>query len=208
MLNPLRELYDAVRGGEPSHGTYGEAVAHVRAWCCRHYAWAIPNEEAVKKIASFAPIAEIGAGLGYWAKLISDFNRQNTDFIMGGITAYDTHEQGKQNDWGRSFYKVHPISGETGKRLHPLEWTSAADYTLFVCWPSQKDDGKVLKDCLDLYKGNTLLYVGHWRGLNPFDRRMGHADEPGVEWVMKEKVEIPTWHPMTDALYVFQRKQP
>ena len=36
------------------------------------YAWAIPNEKALMAISEFAPIIEMGAGAGYWARLLRD----------------------------------------------------------------------------------------------------------------------------------------
>ncbi|KAJ1391800.1 hypothetical protein B484DRAFT_284306 [Ochromonadaceae sp. CCMP2298] len=34
------------------------------------YAWAIPNERALRILTSFSPLIEIGAGKGYWAALL------------------------------------------------------------------------------------------------------------------------------------------
>lgn len=36
------------------------------------YAWAIPDERALDICAAFAPLIEIGAGAGYWARLLRD----------------------------------------------------------------------------------------------------------------------------------------
>lgn len=34
---------------------------------CDKYAWAIPSEAALRVLAHFSPIVEIGCGAGYWA---------------------------------------------------------------------------------------------------------------------------------------------
>mmetsp|Transcript_7858 Transcript_7858/g.19988 ORF Transcript_7858/g.19988 Transcript_7858/m.19988 type:complete len:164 (-) Transcript_7858:188-679(-) len=34
------------------------------------YAWAIPDQRAIRIIANFSPLVEIGAGKGYWAMLL------------------------------------------------------------------------------------------------------------------------------------------
>ena len=39
---------------------------------CKKYAWAIPDERALQILASFSPLIEIGAGRGYWARLLRD----------------------------------------------------------------------------------------------------------------------------------------
>ena len=36
------------------------------------YAWAIPDERALRICEAFSPIVEIGAGAGYWARLLRD----------------------------------------------------------------------------------------------------------------------------------------
>ncbi|CAM9829753.1 unnamed protein product [Choristocarpus tenellus] len=45
------------------------------------YAWAIPDERALRIIGHFGPIVEVGCGLGYWARLLRD---RGVD-----VTAYD-----------------------------------------------------------------------------------------------------------------------
>jgi hypothetical protein len=36
------------------------------------YAWAIPDERALKACAAFSPLVEMGAGAGYWARLLRE----------------------------------------------------------------------------------------------------------------------------------------
>lgn len=38
------------------------------------YAWAIPDQTALKIVANFAPLVEIGAGKAYWASLLRNMN--------------------------------------------------------------------------------------------------------------------------------------
>jgi hypothetical protein len=42
------------------------------------YAWAVPDARALRIIASFSPIVEIGAGRGYWGSLLS---KAGVDYI-------------------------------------------------------------------------------------------------------------------------------
>jgi hypothetical protein len=39
---------------------------------CRKYSWAIPDERALNILGKFAPLIEIGAGSGFWARLLRD----------------------------------------------------------------------------------------------------------------------------------------
>ncbi|CAB9526688.1 unknown protein [Seminavis robusta] len=45
------------------------------------YAWAVPDERALRICAHFAPLVEMGAGAGYWARLLRERGV--------AITAYD-----------------------------------------------------------------------------------------------------------------------
>lgn len=41
-----------------------------REWPCHLYAFAAPNNRALKALADEVPIVEVGAGVGYWALLL------------------------------------------------------------------------------------------------------------------------------------------
>ena len=184
MFNPLREIYDAVKDADRATND------KVRAWCNRHYGFAIPTEEAIKKIASYAPIVEIGAGLGYWASLI---------WRHGGahIDCYDTGEQGEGNKWGNFHHHVYQAPASAVLRgNNPFRRSQ----TLLLIWPSVKDNGKVVSDCLDRYEGNTILYVGEFEGINGWDKRLE------TEWYVRGMVTIPCWPCFHDALYILERK--
>jgi hypothetical protein len=51
----------------PSMQVYREIA---REWACHLYAFAAPNNHALKALAAVAPIIEVGAGVGYWALLL------------------------------------------------------------------------------------------------------------------------------------------
>ena len=36
----------------------------------REYAWALPDERALRVLEAYAPLVEVGAGKGYWASLL------------------------------------------------------------------------------------------------------------------------------------------
>jgi uncharacterized FlaG/YvyC family protein len=45
------------------------------------YAWAIPDDRALKIIKHFSPIVEIGSGKGYWAAMLRKLGIYNFDVI-------------------------------------------------------------------------------------------------------------------------------
>eukprot|EP01038_Epipyxis_sp_PR26KG_P014838 gene14838-19944_t len=58
--------------------------------CCRKYAWAIPDERSLNILAQFSPLVEIGAGKGYWAKLLRE---RNVDILPFDKILYDDNDR-------------------------------------------------------------------------------------------------------------------
>ena len=40
---------------------------------CNKYSWGIPDDRSLKILKEFEPLIEIGAGKGYWAKLLREY---------------------------------------------------------------------------------------------------------------------------------------
>jgi len=102
------------------------------------YAWAIPDDRALRILRHFAPLVEIGAGSGYWAALLQ---AQGVNVIP--------------------FDAVVPEEGHTAVRRGGAEVLStpeAAGRTLFLCYPDES--GKLAQDCLNRFTGTTIVHVG------------------------------------------------
>lgn len=145
------------------------------------YAYAIPNDKALRKIAEYSPIVEIGAGSGYWAHLLS---KKGVD-----VVAYDNWRNPKRKQW----FDVQ-LSDESVVKNH-------ADRALFLCWPPVKDE-MALK-AIRKYKGETVIYVGEDRDgctgtRSFFDFLDKHFEE-------EDSVVIPVWPTMHDQLVIFKR---
>ena len=118
------------------------------------YSFTIPYYDILKKVASYSPIVEIGAGSGYWAGCLG---KMGADVI-----AYDSLPPGTQNPW--EWHRVnswfddswyHIIEGdETAAAYHP-------DRTLFLAWPVPQNP--MAYGALMSYKnagGRTVIYIG------------------------------------------------
>lgn len=64
---------------DPSTGKSGYRT--YRSSLVKQYAWAIPGATSVSRLVELSPVIEIGAGSGYWAKMITQ--------ERGLIEAYD-----------------------------------------------------------------------------------------------------------------------
>lgn len=124
-----------------------------RVWPCHLYSFATPTVAALDKLASLAPLVEIGAGTGYWAHLL------RTHATFESIVAYDKDPpsaQGrvlKPNDYhGKS--KAWTAVRKGGPEVAAQHTTS----TLFLCYPPPDNAMGLL--ALRAYKGDCVAYVG------------------------------------------------
>lgn len=169
---------------------YAEFSFETRQKMVRRYAWAIPNEAAIDRIAACAKeapggITEIGAGTGYWAWCL----RQKGVLIA----PYDLEPPAET--W---------VDVNRGTERDALDARN-----LLLCWPLY--DRPVARRALDWWmvgakKGSFLFYVGEWGGCTGDD-----AFHHRLEWLQKEEflsepevVDIPQWDMIHDKLYVMK----
>src|SRR3990172_10543074 len=159
----------------------------------RKYSWAIPNDEALDKIALHSPIVEIGAGTGYWASLLKG---RGAD-----IKAYDSH----------------PPNGLPGSNpyRHGKMWFSVKrgsfsvlakhkNRALFLCWPPYNDP--IAYDCLEAYEANggkTFIYIGESSyGCNGDEN---FHEMLKCKWSLIKMVDLPQWEGIHDNLFIYKR---
>lgn len=142
------------------------------------YAWAVPTFEAVRAIADWSPLVEIGAGTGYWAWLL----RQ----LGADVVAYDLHPPGPEDAHGHNtfhgpnpcFTEVLPGGPEMAAQ-HP-------DRTLFLCWPPKDDTAtRALMD----FPGRQVIHVGA-QGVTADAQFHAMLATAGV---LERVVELPNW---------------
>lgn len=203
-----------------------------RRRACNRWSWAVPSPEAVTLLAGLGPIVEVGAGTGYWARLISDAG--------GDIIAYDRtppiehpavdparlRSWCRDDEWPEGVNRFHPHArqwfdvceddGVAAAAAHP-------DRTLFLCWPPY--DRPFGADALRAYHaagGRRVIYVGEGSdgctgdadlhallGFEPWcrqcesDESCGHLPGPIVAETLTE-VSIPRWDGIRDFLVVLE----
>ena len=150
------------------------------------FAWAIPNDEALNAIKALGmPIVEIGAGSGYWAKLLQD---------MGvGIVPIDSEPI--PNSYVTKRY-TDIIQGS----VELLE--QYPNHALMLCWPPY--DKPMAADALKAYLGKTVIYIGEGYGGCTGDDEFHHLLDK--YWEFTVDVDIPQWYGIHDRLYIYERK--
>ena len=148
----------------------------------RQYGWACISQDAIDSIVELNhPIIEICAGKAYWAYRLA---QAGTDVI-----ATDLRWQTER--W-------HPVA--------PMDCAKAAglfrDRALLMIWPPYGKDAA--SRALNAYRGDTLIYVGEYRGCTG-DEDFHNALDAG--WTLIREVAIPRWPGMNDSLTLYRRKQ-
>lgn len=171
---------------------------------CKKFAWAVPNEKALTAIADHSPrgVVEIGAGGGYWTKMLRD---RGVDVI-----AYDPAPH--VSDWHEGAWAEVLLGDHTAVIGH-------SDRTLLTVWPEY--DAAWSHKMIELFEGEKVIYVGEGSGGCTGDGRFhqllgqdscfcwgadGCTCEPGSA-LFKEiaTVGIPQWAGIHDYLAVHQR---
>ena len=104
------------------------------------YAWAVPDSRAINILKTFSPLIEIGAGIGYWSKLLLE---SDVDII-----SFDSAPPAKEEAWA-------PVQKGDPK---VLKKSSSKGRNLFLCYPDE-GEGMAL-ECLENFTGEYIIHVG------------------------------------------------
>ena len=188
----------------------------VRARAIARYALAVPTEDALAAIATHAPhgVVEVGAGTGYWARLLAERGIS--------VVAFDVAPPPDPNN--QFFAGAEPwYSVESGDERVAA---AHADRTLLLVWPTRESWPT---EALRLYAaagGERVAYVGEGPGGRMGDDQLHAAlglvegclacdyaipDVPCVcdverQWRLGRSVALPQWGGYRDDLHLFERR--
>lgn len=147
------------------------------------YAHAIPNAEALRALRELGPLLEVGAGTGYWSRLLRDCGAD--------VMATDIDAEGRDTGWCSTtrWTDVLQRDAETAMVTYP-------DRAVFACWPTRPGMSDLIADGAF---GRPVALVTD--GLaNPFD---GLLDRLVSDWTLQRTVALPTWFIRTDELTIW-----
>ena len=165
LLDVERTL--GIQGGRVSEAR-PHAYALIKVWR-RRYAYALPDEDLIRRIAEDAPIVEVGAGLGYWAWLLRQAGAEvrATDVRApvqyfderGRLASTPGRRPGRPNDWleNRPAWTLVEEADATAAAAAAPE-TAA----LLIVWPPYADP--MAAAALRAFRGAVVWYVGEGRG--------------------------------------------
>lgn len=113
------------------------------------FAWAIPDERALNILAHFSPLIEIGAGKGYWARLLQS---RGIDIVAFDKEPISQGPGEKIKSWAEV--------NKGGPKL--LSKPKYADHSLFLCYPDEGESMSI--ECLEHFTGSYIIHVGELLG--------------------------------------------
>lgn len=137
--------------------------------CARHMAFACPSRDGVRAIVGTAraAIVELGAGNGYWSKLVAKrvLIRRGATQTATTATATTSATQGV-GARVRALDAVPPAAWRQSKAVR-VEFGTAesllegSERTLLLCMPSPGEPG-IAEEALRCFKGRRVVYIGEW----------------------------------------------
>lgn len=123
---------------------------YFREFFIKEFGFAAPSKKTFGTIARYSPLLEIGAGTGYWSRMLDRFYRCNiiaTD-LKSGMSSYK-FQIGK-------YFQVNEMSAKDSIKQY-------YDRNVFLSWPSYNDPWAA--DAIqDMKPGQFLIYIGEGEG--------------------------------------------
>lgn len=183
--NPYHDLYERLVLASPALDP--ERLSAIRKKLIWSYSWAVPSPEAIALIAREKRVIEVGCGTGYWAWLIAQAG--------GSVVAYD-REPHQAPRW----FEIQEWPADYQQRTDCL--SQHQDRALFLCWPPLNES--MAFETLQAYRGNTVIYVGEWRGRTA---DASFHDELEKRFTRENETAIPNWPGFSDRISVWKAKR-
>ena len=153
------------------------------------YAWAIPTEIVVRRLAEFSPICDLGCGTGYWAKLLVDVGAE-----VIAVDARPPLEGHNHCHRSAAFADI--------LRSDAATFDVPPGHALMLCWPPYSND--MAAQAITRYRGDRVIYVGE--GLGGCTGDDTFHEMLAAHWNQVARYEIPQWDAVHDAVRVYARR--
>lgn len=197
------------------------------------YSWAIPDDRALRICAAYSPLVEMGAGAGYWARLLRERGVDVTAFDCdtgdatraAGVAAAPWTEvlQGGPEDAarfpGHALLLMYPDDLEAHEETQEEDAEGGAS--------EDGEDGGLERLPLSVatlaaYKGDTVIHVGEWMGetltlsmegqaLPDIPYPWGRSTDPRFQTLLAAtfhkvlQAPLPNWGSVSNTITVWKR---
>ena len=165
-----------------------------RVWACTLYAFAVPNPDALDTLAALGPVVEVGAGTGYWARLLQ---QRGVDVVaLDRDPPAPKPQGGRRNEWhghAPPWTRVQPGG--------PADLAAHSGRTLLLVYPPP--GSPFAEECLQSFGGDRVAHVGEWwgeTGSHAFQRRLSR------DYELERSVPLPNFGDTAYGLTVWRRR--
>jgi hypothetical protein len=206
------------------------AQAEIGEELVNKYAWATPDDQALRILKHFSPLVEIGCGANaYWLKLMRqksgiDIIGYDVNTEQGGIIPTKDNQKKKGSVQNKSSF-----IRQGGPEV--LSSEEHAKRTLFLCYPDEDeqepeeddDDDEEPEEptsmgwrCLDRYEGGYVIHVGELfsdASLSIDQAPWGRSSSPEFQQRLASeyhcilKAQLPNWLHTRDSISVWKRSE-
>ncbi len=199
------------------------------------YAWATPDDTAIRILKEFSPLIEIGCGSNaYWCHILKqngiDIIGYDVNIASGGKIGRNSKKkndkESKSNEAPSSFLK------QGGPDVLATKEIQQSGRTLFLCYPDEEeeslpsqqedeeeDDSPAMPSslgwqCLQYYSGEYIVHVGETfldANLSVDQAPWGRSSSPEFQQLLASeyhcllKVGLPNWFHTRDSISVWKR---
>ena len=193
--NPLLDAFLATETAEELTACAG--IRHIVPYARRRvltsrYAWAIPTELVIRRLAELSPICDLGCGTGYWASLLQAAGA-TVLAVDAAPPASDKDHWHKPDEHLQHFTDVVPGDAAT--------FDVPTDHALMLCWPPYANPMAAV--ALARYRGQRVIYVGEHGGCTADE---AFHDALTTLWHEVARYEIPQWSGIHDYVTVHERR--
>lgn len=197
----------------------------VRVWACHIYAYATPTLNAIDSLIRCAPLVEVGAGTGYWTKMIENRVMAIHQSDRGqefGISCLPQHlviqafdkdppgcrlncYHGQSHSWTSTISQATAIDSIVTAHRRLNSKGKRTPLSLFLCYPPPDSDMALqsLRHYISL-EGHTVCYVGEYRGdtgTKSFEKLL----ESSFSCI--KEVLLPNWGDTAYSLTIWKRRE-
>lgn len=192
IVAPSTRIHEGRRvvGGAGATGNARLAFAQVALQ--EMYAYAIPSPETIAWIVEFCagrPVAEVGAGRGYWAAQLAQAGLQVNPYDVQPPNTVDNisfpQAAGQVDVW-------HPVADSAEFRAAAAQ---QSERVLFLCWPPGWGN-TMASEVLSTFQqvgGDRLIYIGEDRGGKTGDIAFFDALASGWELAAEDPSFVSWW---------------
>lgn len=157
------------------------------------FGFAVLTAAAVKFIANYSPLLEVGAGSGYWSY---ELRKSGVDVIATDPGTGKYRNGGDMANWPEPWTEIERIDGVTAVIAEP-------NRNLLIVWPDYGNPWPA--ETLQAFAGSRVLYVGEGDGGCTGDAKFHELLEAHFE--NEQTFSLPQFSGIHDRLEVWKRKR-